>query len=372
MKKSAYIILTALFVGAFGNLADAQLSPSELAKLPVIYLEPGKKTEVVPGVMVTITPAEDVDESFMDSLKQAMGYTFDATLDTAYAADTTNGKLIFGYVNTDQSARLRGTWGKTIAKDSSTTMISIPVGIGQIEFDLPLASNTFYYAGGNGYADSVGVIYTNEKTFSTPPVPGSTISLNDFSCSSDTNTGDSTGMTELRIISNDAATIGYVLVSAGSTVDTSTAWNSGAIVYGSGDTVITISIDFTNLPQSSTYAAQAVVQNSSQAKTYSAVKICNIVLINDVDDVEGLLVEKVTFFPNPATESITVRISGFSPESMYTLRIYDLAGRVVLEQTLAQESTVIERGDLHPGMYIGSVLNNNRPDESKTRKLVFR
>ena len=266
MKKIA-IILTALFVGAFGNVVSAEVTVPEkdIFKLPVIYIEIGTQVEIASGVTVTIIPKKGIDEGFVDFLKQKVGYTFELTRDSVVAGITSADAFI-GYVSTDPSGRAQITLGLTIGRDSSTALISLPVGIGQIQISMSnLVEDTLYYDLIRGFADSVGFEYADPGTFRTKPVPASSIGLDIFTCSSDTD-GNSTAIVQIRIISNDDATIGYVLVSSDSIVAPATSCNYCTIRYGRGYTTVPISAGTNVLFSSSMYAAQGVTENSSQTK----------------------------------------------------------------------------------------------------------
>lgn len=64
--------------------------------------------------------------------------------------------------------------------------------------------------------------------------------------------------------------------------------------------------------------------------------------------VEVGAVQSAEVFPNPATETITIRLSNEEPMQM---QISDLMGRVVQTQLLAERETVVSVGHLQPGMY---------------------
>jgi hypothetical protein len=60
-------------------------------------------------------------------------------------------------------------------------------------------------------------------------------------------------------------------------------------------------------------------------------------------------------FPNPASSQFTVALAG--PQDIYqyhnlSFSLYDLTGRLVQKQTLDQQTTVIQRGDLSAGLYV--------------------
>jgi hypothetical protein len=60
-------------------------------------------------------------------------------------------------------------------------------------------------------------------------------------------------------------------------------------------------------------------------------------------------------FPNPASSQFTVALEG--PQDIYqyhnlSFSLYDLTGRLVQKQTLDQQTTIVQRGDLSDGLYV--------------------
>jgi hypothetical protein len=58
---------------------------------------------------------------------------------------------------------------------------------------------------------------------------------------------------------------------------------------------------------------------------------------------------EIRVFPNPATDQITVDLSGFDPEADLSLRIYNAAGQLCQEQNLGG----------HGGSFVTLQLNAN-------------
>lgn len=69
--------------------------------------------------------------------------------------------------------------------------------------------------------------------------------------------------------------------------------------------------------------------------------------------------ENISFFPNPATDLITVLFNG---GSYNTLKMIDLLGRTVKSQVIAsKEKEVLNVSDLRKGFYVLQVLKENSP-----------
>lgn len=64
-------------------------------------------------------------------------------------------------------------------------------------------------------------------------------------------------------------------------------------------------------------------------------------------------------FPNPASNEITIKISGESNEPMQ-LQIFDIAGRVVLEQTITERESTLNIENIDRGSYIVAVRQEQK------------
>lgn len=67
--------------------------------------------------------------------------------------------------------------------------------------------------------------------------------------------------------------------------------------------------------------------------------------------------QAVAVFPNPASDRITVSVKDF--RNGLRMTVYDSQGRMVLEQTLRQESTEVDIRRLEPGIYYLAILSPN-------------
>ena len=68
---------------------------------------------------------------------------------------------------------------------------------------------------------------------------------------------------------------------------------------------------------------------------------------------------KVEVFPNPATEEIRVRMRTGAHGEPYTVTLFDMQGRVVLEQSSSDAETIINIEAFEPGIYTVRVLGRN-------------
>jgi len=67
----------------------------------------------------------------------------------------------------------------------------------------------------------------------------------------------------------------------------------------------------------------------------------------------------VSFFPNPFTASINVKINGLSQFSQCSLEIYNVLGTDVINTIITKETTTLQTGSLPSGMYFYKVFTNN-------------
>jgi hypothetical protein len=78
-------------------------------------------------------------------------------------------------------------------------------------------------------------------------------------------------------------------------------------------------------------------------------------------------------FPNPASSVFTVALAG--PNDIYQYHdlkfsLYDLTGRLVTEQSITAQTTIIQRGDLSDGLYMWTLTDGG--NQLKTGKMVFK
>lgn len=74
---------------------------------------------------------------------------------------------------------------------------------------------------------------------------------------------------------------------------------------------------------------------------------------------------EATIFPNPTSEVLNIRTSTFEN---VTYSLYDVQGKLVLQDILSAEQTPIQVSQLAPGNY--SLTLNNEKENLKTFKLV--
>jgi len=78
-------------------------------------------------------------------------------------------------------------------------------------------------------------------------------------------------------------------------------------------------------------------------------------------------------FPNPASSQFTVALAGPNDINLYhdlSFSLYDLTGRLVMEQPVTAQTTIIRRGDLVDGLYMWTLTDNGSP--LKAGKMVFK
>ena len=78
-------------------------------------------------------------------------------------------------------------------------------------------------------------------------------------------------------------------------------------------------------------------------------------------------------FPNPATSVFTVALAGPNDINGYNdlhFTLYDLTGRLVMDQLLKEQTTLLHRDDLTSGMYLWQIADNNKA--LSNGKLVLR
>jgi len=98
------------------------------------------------------------------------------------------------------------------------------------------------------------------------------------------------------------------------------------------------------------------VMVADEAVRYSGFFIddVNLIAINDTNTgVQSLhgTTPQMSVFPNPAHNTITLHVSGYSFNSHFTAAIYDNLGRLVLQAPISQAQTDIDISNLAPGLY---------------------
>jgi hypothetical protein len=77
------------------------------------------------------------------------------------------------------------------------------------------------------------------------------------------------------------------------------------------------------------------------------------------------LASKLSIFPNPATKNVTIQ---FIDLNNPTLQVYDIKGRVLLNQNLNNTSNTIDISGLPSGMYLFKVTSDQGTATSKVVK----
>ena len=78
-------------------------------------------------------------------------------------------------------------------------------------------------------------------------------------------------------------------------------------------------------------------------------------------------------FPNPASSQFTVALAGPNDLARYSdlhFTLYDLTDREVMEESLKQQTTTVQRNDIADGMYVWTLTDSGR--QIQTGKIVFR
>jgi hypothetical protein len=80
----------------------------------------------------------------------------------------------------------------------------------------------------------------------------------------------------------------------------------------------------------------------------------------------------ILVYPNPASSVFTVALAGPNDinGSNVHFRLYDLTGRMVMDQILREQTTVLHRGGLSDGMYLWQIADGDKG--LKNGKMVLR
>jgi PKD repeat protein len=129
---------------------------------------------------------------------------------------------------------------------------------------------------------------------------------------------------------------------------TSRIWNfgDGSKAYTDG----TVSHAFT---QEGTYTVSLKVHHAVCSDTYTK----EITVVNSTGTGDERLIEhKLKLIPNPASESVTIKVPVAGK-----IQLYDLYGNLKFESvSLHPENITIALSDTHPGVYMCVLIKNNR------------
>ena len=81
---------------------------------------------------------------------------------------------------------------------------------------------------------------------------------------------------------------------------------------------------------------------------------------------EGNLI--LNYYPNPATESITLNVGGINNFNNTYITIFDYSGRTVLKEKVAQAQTQVNMAALSNGLYFIQLQSNNKVLRKKLAK----
>lgn len=84
---------------------------------------------------------------------------------------------------------------------------------------------------------------------------------------------------------------------------------------------------------------------------------CLVQTIVGVDETEQRV--EATLFPNPASQSITLKLSNLNPAESYTLAIYNSAGALVKEEVNNKPQTTLDVSALPAGLYTYQIVTTN-------------
>ena len=76
--------------------------------------------------------------------------------------------------------------------------------------------------------------------------------------------------------------------------------------------------------------------------------------------------ENITVFPNPVMDKVTVRIKDL--EGSAAIRVFDMYGRMVMQQSSSQPLTQLDVSKLSSGIYLIKVMNGGKESTMKIVK----
>jgi PKD repeat protein len=87
------------------------------------------------------------------------------------------------------------------------------------------------------------------------------------------------------------------------------------------------------------------------------------VMIDDCTGIEESLDEKISIYPNPVSGS-TIQINNLSDEGAHDVRIYNMNGKLVMQETINGNKGSVNVEKLSKGLYFVSVISTDQPDRS--------
>jgi hypothetical protein len=91
-----------------------------------------------------------------------------------------------------------------------------------------------------------------------------------------------------------------------------------------------------------------------------------ISIVTSMEEVNGINLT-ISAFPNPTTDYLTLKADKVEYQNLY-FHLYDLNGKIIQENKVAQSETKISMTDLPPSTYFLKVTDNQK--EVKTFKIV--
>ena len=77
------------------------------------------------------------------------------------------------------------------------------------------------------------------------------------------------------------------------------------------------------------------------------------------------IIPNINIYPNPATSNVTINLQQLSSLQNTTVSIYDIQGKLLLQQNITQPQTELNIASLAKGIYIVKVNNNIKSMQSK-------
>jgi hypothetical protein len=84
------------------------------------------------------------------------------------------------------------------------------------------------------------------------------------------------------------------------------------------------------------------------------------------NDCPAILLQAMAY-PNPTTENVNLVVSNYSLENL-EFELYDISGKIILNQKITTSETLISMGNLSTGSYFIAVNENNK--KLKTFKII--
>ena len=145
--------------------------------------------------------------------------------------------------------------------------------------------------------------------------------------------------------------------------------NTVKIKYDGYGTLVTPWVTYTNVvriykywgPGDYDYNWYTTSPNLGIVATFDAQNNVYTLIRHDTSTTTGTKIIRATnttLYPNPFTNTATLKIEGFNTSTNTTLIITDLVGKVVRELHITGNETTIQRDGLNPGLYFYYVANN--------------